>query len=245
MELAALADALCAEPVPEWMTTYLGDLVARLASADLSALGVQRERFKRERLDVLDALRAAVALARGLVGWERVVSERIFGDSKRLASVRPLVVEVLLRADPRWEGFSRDDAPDLLEAYGVRRKPALLRCAGRAHLKVGPRIYELEDFTPAAHLPGAWAGAWVDAVVAGPTGRITTIENETASLPADCTATARNATARANGSDGRPGILCSCALPPPRFAISSSSAAAMRTCRCSGAGPWRRCRASA
>ena len=43
--------------------------------------------------------------------------------------MRPLVVDVLLRADPRWEGLSRDDAPDLLEAYGVRRKPALLRCA--------------------------------------------------------------------------------------------------------------------
>jgi hypothetical protein len=31
-------------------------------------------------------------------------------------------------------------------------------------------------------LPGAWAGAWVDAVVSGPTGHITTIENETAFL---------------------------------------------------------------
>jgi hypothetical protein len=181
-ELSTLSDALRAEPIPDWMTAYLGDLATRLTSADLSTLGVQRERFKRERRDVLDALRAAVALARGLAGWERVVSERIFGDSKRLAAVRPLVVDVLLRADPRWEGLSRDDAPDLLEAYGVRRKPALLRCAGRAAVKVGARVYELEDFTPAAHLPGAWAGAWVDALVAGPTGCITTIENETAFL---------------------------------------------------------------
>ena len=181
-ELAALAGALRAEPGPEWMTAYLGAVVARLASADLSPLGVQRERFKRERRDVLDALTAAAALARGLAGWERVVSERIFGDSKRLAAVRPLVVDVLLRADPRWEGLSRDDAPDLLEAYGVRRKPALLRCAGRATLKLGARVYELEDFAPAAHLPVAWASAWIDAVAAGPTCRMTTIENETAFL---------------------------------------------------------------
>jgi hypothetical protein len=181
-ELATLVAALLAEPGSEWMAVYLGDLAARLGSADLSLLGVQRERFKRERRDVRDALTAAAALARGLAGWERVVSERIFGDSKRLAAVRPLVVDILLRADPRWEGLSHDDAPDLLEAYGVRRKPALLRCAGRATLKVRARVYELEDFTPAAHLPGAWAGAWIEAVAAGPTRHITTIENETAFL---------------------------------------------------------------
>lgn len=181
-DLATLVTALCAEPGPEWLAAYLGDLAARLASADLLPLGVQRERFKRERRDVQDALTAAAALARGLAGWERVVSERMFGDSKRLAAVRPQVVDILLRADPRWEGLSRDDAPDLLEVYGVRRKPALLRCAGRATLKVGARVYELEDFAPAAHLPGAWAGAWIDAVAVGPIRRMTTIENETAFL---------------------------------------------------------------
>jgi hypothetical protein len=178
-DLATLADTLRAEPLPEWMTAYLRDLATQVPSGDLSLLGVQRERFKRERRDVLDALSAAATLAGGLAGWERVVSERIFGDSKRLATVRPLVIDILLRADPRWEGLSRDDTPDLLEAYGVRRKPTLLRCAGRATLEIGARAYELEDFVPAAHLPGAWAGAWVDGVVTGSTSAITTIENET------------------------------------------------------------------
>jgi len=71
-----------------------------IARADVSALGLQRERFKRERGDVRDALTAAVALAPGASGWERVISERIFGQSKRLAAVRALVLEILLRADP-------------------------------------------------------------------------------------------------------------------------------------------------
>jgi hypothetical protein len=181
-ELASLAHRLGAEPGPGWMTAHLGDLAARVPSGDLSLLGMQRERFKRERRDVLDALGAAAALARGLAGWERVVSERLFGDSKRLAAIRPLVVDILLRADPRWEGLSGSDAPDLLEAYGVRRKPALLRSAGRATLAIGPRTYELEDFVPAAHLPGAWAPAWIDGVAGGRTRTITTIENETAFL---------------------------------------------------------------
>jgi hypothetical protein len=181
-ELAAAVGRLRAGPAPPWMAAYLDRVAAGLASADVSPLGMQRERFKRERRDAEDALTAAAALARGQAGWERVVSERIFGDSKRLAAVHPLVVDILLRADPRWEGVPREEAADLLEAYGVRRKPALLRCAGRATLRISARVYELEDFAPTAHLPEAWAAAWVDAVAAGPTRRITTIENETAFL---------------------------------------------------------------
>jgi hypothetical protein len=185
--LGARLDALRARAAPPWMAAFLARVAARLPDADLSPLGVARERFKRERDDVLDALAAAVALAGGLPGWERVVSERIFGDSKRLAAIRPLVIDVLLRADPRWEGISRDEASDLLEVYGLRRKPGLLRCAGRATLRLAgrdgggtapTRPYELEDFTPTASLPEAWAVAWVEAVAGGPTLTLTTIENE-------------------------------------------------------------------
>jgi hypothetical protein len=177
-ELAARVESLRAAGTPAWMSRYLDRVAGGLAVADLSPLGMQRERFKRERRDVLDALTAAAALARGVTGWERVVSERIFGDSKRLGAVRALVVDVLLRADPRWEGLPREEAAELLDAYGVRRKPGLLRCAGRAPMKVGARVYDLEDFAPTAHLPEAWAGAWIDAIVEGPTRDITTIENE-------------------------------------------------------------------
>lgn len=180
--LTALVDGLRVEPGPGWFAAYLAELATGIPRADVSLLGVQRERFKRERRDVLDALTGAAALARGLAGWERVVSERVYGDSKRLAVVRPLVADILLRADPRWEGLSRDRVPELFEAYGVRRKPGLLRCAGRATLKIAPRVYELEDFAPAAHLPEAWTEAWAEAIASGPTSRITTIENETAFL---------------------------------------------------------------
>lgn len=40
----------------------------------------------------------------------------------------------------------------MLEVYGVRRKPGLIRCAGAAEVRVGDKIYALEDFAPAAHL---------------------------------------------------------------------------------------------
>ena len=177
-ELAARIAGLTGGAEPAWMSAYLVKVAGGLPAADLAPLGMQRERFKRERRDVLDALTAAVVISRGVAGWERVVSERIFGHSKRLAAVRTLVVDLLLRADPRWEGVPREDAPDLLEAYGVRRKPGLLRCAGRASMKIGARVYDLEDFAPTAHLPEGWAEAWVAGVVEAPTCAVTTVENE-------------------------------------------------------------------
>ncbi len=126
---------------------------------------LQRERFKRERRDVLDALTAASPGHRP--GCRRLGARRERAHLRRLeaaGALRALVVSILLRADPRWEALPRDDATDLLESYGLRRKPGLLRCAGRAAMKVGARVYNLEDFAPTAHLPEAWAGAWVDAL---------------------------------------------------------------------------------
>lgn len=184
--LAAALAALCAHALalrtsacPDWMTRFLARIEEGAAVADLSVLGMARERLKRERHDVLDALTAAAALAKGSAsGWERVVSERLFDDSKRLGSVRPRVVELLIRADPRWDGIAPDDAAELLEAYGVRRKPGVLHCAGRAALEVAGRCYRLEDFVPTAHLPGAWAASWIETLSSPAVTCITTIENE-------------------------------------------------------------------
>lgn len=153
--LIAHVRRLRARPLPAWMDAFLARIEAGAAAADLSPIGMQRERLKREQRELLDALTAAAALADAASGWERVVSERLFGDSKRLPALRLRVIDLLVRADPRWAGVAPEDAADLLEAYGVRRKPGLLRCAGCATLAVGGRTYRLEDFTPTAHLPEA------------------------------------------------------------------------------------------
>ncbi len=176
--LQTRARALRAPQLPAWMNQFLERVEAGSIHADLSALGIARDRFKREHHDVLDGLRAAVALAGGASGWERIVSERVFGDSKRLAAVRPHVVGMLVKADPRWEGIAPEDAADLLEAYNVRRKPGLLRCAGSGALRLAGQTYRLEDFAPAAHLPDSWAPAWIDALASAPVACVTTIENE-------------------------------------------------------------------
>lgn len=177
--LQAHVRRLRALALPGWLDGFLGRVVEGAAGADLSALGMARDRLKRERDDVLDALTAVAALATGEVsGWERIVSERLYGHSKRLGALRARVVDLLIRADPRWDGLAPDDATELLEAYGVRRKPGVLHCAGRAAFRLDGRCYRLEDFVPTAHLPGAWAKAWVEALSAADVACITTIENE-------------------------------------------------------------------
>jgi hypothetical protein len=178
-ELQHHAAALASEPQPAWMRTFLDGLVESIRRADPSIVGFSRQRLKHDRRVLVPALTAAVALSRDPPpAWERVTSERLFGDSKLLGRVRPVVVAVLVRADPRWQGVPPEEAADLLEVYGVRRKPGLIRCAGAATLRVGTRVYALEDFTPAAHLPDAWSDAWVEALVAARVSLVTTIENE-------------------------------------------------------------------
>lgn len=178
-EVGRHATRLAVDAVPAWMAVFLEKLAAGTRDADLSVLGMQRERFKREWRELLPALTASTALAKGMPpAWERVASERLLGDSKLLGRVRSHVVEVLVRADPRWDGVPPEEATDLLETYGVRRKPGLIRCAGTAMLRLGSSAYRLEDFAPVAHLPEAWADAWVDAVLQARVEIITTVENE-------------------------------------------------------------------
>src|SRR3989449_2853650 len=173
------AARLQAEAGVAWMRSFLETVATSARTADLSLIGMSRQRFKHEWRDLIPALTAAVALAAGVTpAWERVVSERLFRDSKMLGRVRSHIVALLVRADPRWEGVPPEEATELLEAYGVRRKPGLIRCAGAAMLRVGDAVYRLEDFTPAAHLPDSWAGAWVEALAEVKIRQVTTVENE-------------------------------------------------------------------
>jgi hypothetical protein len=161
------------------MTAFLDKLTAGARRADFSAIGMQRERFKKEWRQFLPALTAAAALSRGISpAWERVFSERLFGDSKLLAQIRSHLVSILIRADPRWGGIPLEEASGLLEFYGVRRKPGLIRCAGVATLRVGQCLYRLEDFVPVAHLPDTWADSWLEAIAEAKVSVVTTVENE-------------------------------------------------------------------
>ena len=177
--LARQARSLASESDSEAVRQFLEDLADALPTGDATASGMGRARLKQEWRALLPALTAALALVRGVApAWERVISENLFRDSKLLGRIRQHVINLLLRMDHRWDGIPPEDASDLLEAYGVRRKPGLLRCAGAATIRVTGREYRLEDFVPVAHLPDAWLAAWVASLVESGVRTITTIENE-------------------------------------------------------------------
>jgi len=175
------ARALATRTSTPWARSFLSAAGAEAAKGRLRRLGVSGERAKRERRDVCDALTCLGAIADGAKGWERIVSEEIFGQSKRLGVIRGLVAGLLARADPRWEGVLLEpdrDVFDLLGVYGIRRRPGLLRCAGAALFLVGGRTYSLCDFEPTAHLPESWSQAVVSGIAASGITQVTTIENE-------------------------------------------------------------------
>jgi hypothetical protein len=173
------ATCVAGKTEPAWMRDFLEKFATGVRNADLSIIGMQRDRFKREWRELASALTVAAALACGITpAWERIVSEKLLGDSKLLGRVRSHVVSLLLRADPRWDGVPLNEAGDLLEFYGVRRKPGLIRCAGVLTLLVRSRVYQLEDFVPVAHLPDAWAEPWLEAVLKSGVRTLTTVENE-------------------------------------------------------------------
>ena len=173
------ARSLASATESQFAQSFLESFADGLRSGDVSAIGMGRSRFKEEWRALAPAMTAALALLHGVTpAWERVISERLFRDSKLLGRIRHHVINLLVRIDPRWDGIPSDEASDLLEAYGVRRKPGLLRCAGAAAIRVSGRDYMLEDFTPTAHLPDAWSDAWVEAMASSGVQLITTIENE-------------------------------------------------------------------
>lgn len=169
------AQKLSTQAQTPWMKDFLAKVIHGASVADLGILGMQRERFKKNLHEVLDALSAATALSEGVDTWVRMLSERLFHDSKRLTAIRATVASFLTRADPRWDEFSEDD---VLPAYGLRSRPGVIVCAGGAEIKRNGRTYELLDFAPVAHLPGAWAMELADAVFTSQVNTITTIENE-------------------------------------------------------------------
>jgi hypothetical protein len=174
----ACKDLACSTPAaPDWMIAHLEAAAAAAENFDATPFGASRAVLKKTANERLGALKGAWGVSHGWNGWERVVSERIFRDSKRLGALRSLVIDILVRADPEWAGVAPDETEQVLEAYGVRRKPGLIRCAGAGTLIISGRPVLLSDFVPTAHLPEAWTEAWVDAVA--PSLRtVTLVENE-------------------------------------------------------------------
>lgn len=177
--VAEHAEELSTGPtMPEWLRTNLRAIATAARCGMVGIPGISSERLKEDLPAALDALTAAVGLVIGPGGMERVVSERLLGASKRLAEIRGIVRDLLVRADPYWE----DGAPgaqEVLEHYGVRSKPTFLYCAGDICIVTPSGVRMLRDDVPSAAVAEGLVNALATALTGAGPITVTTIENET------------------------------------------------------------------
>src|SRR5580658_5343646 len=86
---------LASEAGSQTTQSFLESLASTLPAGDLASIGMGRSRFKQEWHVLIPALTASVALLEGMApAWERVISERLFRDSKLLGRVRHHVINL-------------------------------------------------------------------------------------------------------------------------------------------------------
>lgn len=171
--------SLATESAPSWWTTYEARLGAALEGPAPAGIGMSLDRLVDEWPLWLDSVRAARGIASGVTGYERVVSERLLGQSKRLATMRHPVAAHLRAADPQWAGRGNIHPASVLGAYGVRRIPPMLDVAGPLIVDADGSRVDVSRIEGLARCPGAWADAIGDGARAAGIQMVTTIENET------------------------------------------------------------------
>lgn len=166
-------------PIPTWWRQYEATLERALTQPVPTGIGIAAERLGEGWVEWLDSVKAARGIAAGVCGYERVVSERLLGYSKRLADLRRLVAAHLIAADPQWAERVDRLPTTVLAAYGVRRVPPALDVAGPITIAADGSTMDLSRIEGLARLPGAWAIALAGAARAASIATVTTIENET------------------------------------------------------------------
>ena len=178
-DASAQTASLCGSHLPPWMNEYLWRAADALSRGQLSSLPISVKRFKEKPEALTDALALAAELSTGRGGMERILSERATGQSKRLESLRGMAATILVAADPRWQLEQPGDASEIVNSYGIRRKPLFLYCAGGIRFRTASGERCLLDDTPSAAVAEGLFDNLADALtIAGPL-TITTVENET------------------------------------------------------------------
>lgn len=167
------------DPLPDWWRDYEVRLGAALEQPGPTGIGIGVDRIADEWVEWLDGVRAARGIAAGTTGYERVVSERLLGHSKRLATVRRAVAAHLRAADPQWADRPEERPAAVLMHYGVRRTPGMLDVAGPLLVEADGSRLDVSRIEGLARCPGAWAPAIATAARTAKIRVVTTIENET------------------------------------------------------------------
>lgn len=176
--LADHASSLLNDDLPAWLSGYLAAVSEQLRQGDTSLLGASIGRVKVAERRFTDVLTAVASIGGGAEGMTRIVSERIFRDSKRLAAIAADVSNVLLRADPAWS-VRPSRVRDVLASYGLRSKPVVLACAGGVRITAPSGVRDLRDDQPYAPIAESLTSALEDGLVQHGELVITTVENET------------------------------------------------------------------
>lgn len=180
---AAWADARSSvgDALPSWWCAYEDRIAAALETPTPTGLGIAADRLVDAWPEWLDGLKAARGIAAGASGYERVVSERVLGHSKRLAELRRAVAAHLVAADPQWADLPGEaSASSVLAAYGVRRTAVTLDVAGPVCVEADGSRMDASRIEGLVRLPGQWAAAVAEAAQRACIRTVTTIENETA-----------------------------------------------------------------
>ena len=166
--------------LPVWWLEYETRTTASLDNPVPNGIGITADRLIGEWPEWLDSLKAARGISGGVSGYERIVSERLLGHSKRLASVRRVVAAHLQAADPRWAGSADGlSASRVLAEYGVRRVAATIDVAGPIHIIADGSRLDVSQIEGLMRLPGQWAFAIAEGAREARIRTVTTIENET------------------------------------------------------------------
>lgn len=163
---------------PEWWTAYEAKLDGMLERRELA--GVSSARLVEEWPLWEASLRAAAGIADGMSGYERIVSERLLGGSKKLARIKTRVAAHLASADPRWRRERVPDSADgVLLAYGIYRVAPDISAAGPITVSSGTSTMSVGEFDHLVSLPADWVAEIAEAIVTASIVVVTTIENET------------------------------------------------------------------
>ena len=152
------------------------DMISHVEALALARSGRLQEAARISAVAVDAAQRSGRRERAALFDAATAVWEAFYGNA---AAARQKVTRALDLARGRDVDYAAAFA--LVLSGDVARSRALadeIRCAGAAALHVSNKVYALEDFAPAAHVPDSWSDAWVEALVAAQIQHVTTIENE-------------------------------------------------------------------
>lgn len=160
------------EPRPGWHAAFLAWVNDQLDShRDIAPLDRDTPQLN---ADLLRALAALAELTNPTL--ERTLSTRLFGDSKRLESLRGAIIRILRHHDEAAATFGEDEWA-LLRAHNLDRAPEYVPIAGPLVLRVAPSILELDLFQPSVALSAAMLR--VAEIAACHAGCLLTVENAT------------------------------------------------------------------